>query len=81
MKVDGHIPLPGHPPADRLLAIGGSAGSLQVILALLAAIGEGFPMPVLIILHRNGVFESSLEDLFCFPHLHAHQRGGRERTA
>jgi len=48
----------------RLLAIGGSAGSLQVILAVLSAIGDGFPMPVLVVLHRNGVFESSLEDLF-----------------
>jgi len=49
---------------DKLLVIGGSAGSLQVILSLLAAIGEDFPMPVLIVLHRNGGFESSLEDLF-----------------
>jgi two-component system chemotaxis response regulator CheB len=49
---------------DKLLVIGGSAGSLQVILSLLAAIGEGFPMPVLILLHRNGGFESSLEDIF-----------------
>lgn len=49
---------------DKLLVIGGSAGSLQVILSLLAGIGEDFPMPVLIVLHRNGGFESSLEDLF-----------------
>jgi two-component system, chemotaxis family, protein-glutamate methylesterase/glutaminase len=49
---------------DKLLVIGGSAGSLQVILSLLAAIGEDFPMPVLIVLHRNSGFESSLEDLF-----------------
>jgi two-component system, chemotaxis family, protein-glutamate methylesterase/glutaminase len=69
MKADGHTPLPGrrlpgHPPADRLLAIGGSAGSLQVVLLLLTALSDSFPMPVLVILHRNGVFESSLEDLF-----------------
>jgi two-component system chemotaxis response regulator CheB len=49
---------------DKLLVIGGSAGSLQVILSLLAAIEDDFPMPVLIVLHRNGGFESSLEDLF-----------------
>jgi len=48
----------------KLLVIGGSAGSLRVILSLLAAIGEGFPMPVLIVLHRNGGSESSLEDIF-----------------
>lgn len=49
---------------DRLLVIGGSAGSLQVILSILAAIGDGFAMPVLVIIHRNGAFESSLESLF-----------------
>ncbi len=48
----------------RLLAIGGSAGSLQVILAVLTAIGDSFPVPVLVVLHRNGLFESNLEDLF-----------------
>ena len=70
MKPDIHDPHPpaGHPPdlppAGRLLAIGGSAGSLQVILSLLTALSDEFPMPILVILHRNGVFESSLEDLF-----------------
>lgn len=47
----------------KLLVIGGSAGSLQVILSLLAAIGNDVPIPVLVVLHRNGVFESSLEEL------------------
>jgi len=66
MKADihGNRPPAALLPADRLLTIGGSAGSLQVVLSLLAAIDGGFPMPVLVILHRNGVFESSLEDLF-----------------
>ena len=49
---------------DKLLVIGGSAGSLQVILSLLGELGGDFLMPVLIVLHRNGGFESSLEDLF-----------------
>lgn len=48
---------------DKLLVIGGSAGSLQVLLGILAAIRSGFPLPLLVVLHRNGVFESSLEDL------------------
>jgi len=48
---------------DRLLIIGGSAGSLHVIVAVLAALGKDYPMPVLVVLHRNGVFESSLEEL------------------
>lgn len=49
----------------ELLVIGGSAGSLQVILSLLATSGKDFdfPIPVLVVLHRNGIFESSLEEL------------------
>ncbi|HEY6900310.1 MAG TPA: chemotaxis protein CheB [Puia sp.] len=48
---------------DKLLVVGGSAGSLSVILALLSAIGVDFPVPVIIVLHRSGGFESSLEEL------------------
>jgi two-component system chemotaxis response regulator CheB len=48
---------------DRLLVIGGSAGSLQVLLGILTVLRSGFPLPLLIILHRNSLFESSLEDL------------------
>lgn len=48
----------------RLLVIGGSAGSLQVILSIISVIRPGISLPVLIVLHRNNVFESSLEDLF-----------------
>lgn len=48
----------------KLIVIGGSAGSLQVILNFLAAIPRDFPLPILIVLHRNGVFESNLEELF-----------------
>ncbi|HTR28454.1 MAG TPA: chemotaxis protein CheB [Puia sp.] len=47
---------------DKLLVIGGSAGSLQVILGILAA-EDGFPMPVLVVLHRNAGIESTLEHL------------------
>jgi two-component system chemotaxis response regulator CheB len=48
---------------DKILVIGGSAGSLQVLLSVLAAMGKAYPMPVLVIVHRNNVFESSLEEL------------------
>ncbi|HEV2482042.1 MAG TPA: chemotaxis protein CheB [Puia sp.] len=48
---------------DKLLLIGGSAGSLQVILSMLAAAGRGYSMPVVVVLHRNNAFESSLEEL------------------
>jgi len=47
----------------KLIVIGGSAGSLQVIIDLVAATWPGFPIPLLLVLHRNGLFESSLEEL------------------
>lgn len=48
---------------DRLLVIGGSAGSLHVILPILKGIGSDFPLPILIVLHRMVSYESSLEAL------------------
>jgi len=47
----------------KLIVIGGSAGSLPVIVDLLSALPADFPIPLLIVLHRNGLFESSLEEL------------------
>jgi len=47
----------------KLMIIGGSAGSLQVILGILPEIHPDFPVPILIVLHRNSGFESSLEEL------------------
>jgi two-component system chemotaxis response regulator CheB len=48
---------------DKLVLIAGSAGSLQVMLSILLAMGREYPIPVLVVLHRNNVFESSLEEL------------------
>ena len=48
----------------KLIIIGGSAGSLHVILNILTEIRPGFTIPILIILHRNSIYESSLEELF-----------------
>jgi two-component system chemotaxis response regulator CheB len=64
MMPDKHLPSNREPSVRGLLIIGGSAGSLHVILGLLAALRTGFPLPILVVLHRNGVFESSLEELF-----------------
>jgi two-component system chemotaxis response regulator CheB len=64
MTQDKQVPPIGGHAGRRLLIIGGSAGSLQVILGLLTALRAGFPLPVLIVLHRNGIAESRLEDLF-----------------
>ena len=48
----------------KLMIIGGSAGSLQVIMGIISVIRRDFPSPILIVLHRNSVFESNLEELF-----------------
>jgi two-component system chemotaxis response regulator CheB len=47
----------------KLIVIGGSAGSLQVILGVIPAFGPDVPVPVLIVVHRNVDFESGLEAL------------------
>jgi len=47
----------------KLIVIAGSAGSLQVILGIISAIGRDLPLAMLIVLHRNVDFESSLEEL------------------
>jgi len=47
----------------RFILIGGSAGSLQVILRLLEKSIHGFRVPVLIVLHRDPQGESRLTDI------------------
>lgn len=47
----------------KMIAIGGSAGSLQVILKIFEYIKPGFPIPMLLILHRNAAYPSPLEEL------------------
>ena len=48
----------------KFIVIGGSAGSLHVILDILTEIRPGFSIPILVVLHRNSVQGSSLEELF-----------------
>jgi len=45
------------------IVIGGSAGSLQVILKIISFINNDFSIPVLLVLHRNMQSDSTLEDL------------------
>lgn len=49
--------------AAKLIVIGGSAGSLHVILDLLGPLEAGFPIPILLVLHRAGLFDSGMEEL------------------
>jgi two-component system chemotaxis response regulator CheB len=48
---------------SKLIIIGGSAGSLQVILKLFTTIKKDFPVPVVLILHRTPVADQLLEEL------------------
>lgn len=47
-----------------LLVIGGSAGSLDVILKLLPDLRLDLPFPIIIVLHRKNSSDSVLADLF-----------------
>jgi len=49
--------------STKLIVIGGSAGSLDIILQLLPLLKEGFEIPVIIVLHRKTVIDSVLTDL------------------
>ena len=46
-----------------VIVIGGSAGSIEVIINLLPYIPEDFPYPLVIILHRKSTAEYHLEDV------------------
>ena len=47
----------------EMLVIGGSAGSLDVIVRLLPALRPDLPFPVIIVLHRKSASDSTLVDL------------------
>ena len=47
----------------RLIVIGGSAGSLQVILKLFIDLEKSFPVPIILVLHRSQSNELLLEEL------------------
>ena len=46
-----------------LIAIGGSAGSLQVLLKIFNYLKAPYDIPILLVLHRNLQYDSSLEEL------------------
>ncbi len=47
----------------RLVIIGGSSGSLEVIMGIMGKITPSFPVPVLIILHRGPSTDSLLHEV------------------
>ena len=46
---------------NKILLLGGSAGGFGVILNLLKSIPKNFPIPIVVIVHRNPKFESNFE--------------------
>lgn len=51
--------------AEQLLVIGGSAGSLDVLLRVLPKLKPKMQTAILIVLHRKSSAQTSLADLFC----------------
>lgn len=49
---------------NKILLLGGSAGGFGVILNLLKSIPKDFPIPIIVIVHRNPKFESNFESVF-----------------
>ena len=47
----------------KLFIIGGSAGSLDIILNILPLLQVGLPFPLIIVLHRKSSIESNLSEL------------------
>ncbi|PBQ32834.1 chemotaxis protein CheB [Sphingobacteriaceae bacterium] len=51
-------------PPSKMLVIGGSAGSIEVILQVLPGLKKTLDFPIVIVLHRKSSADSSLSDLF-----------------
>jgi two-component system chemotaxis response regulator CheB len=47
----------------KLIIIGGSSGSLQVVIHILGSLPDDYPIPVLLIIHRANSSDSMLTDL------------------
>src|SRR4051812_9390691 len=47
----------------ELFIIGGSAGSLDIILAVLPRLKFQLPFPLIVVLHRKSSYDSNLSDL------------------
>ncbi|MDF2477058.1 MAG: hypothetical protein K0S24_2541 [Sphingobacterium sp.] len=46
----------------KILLLGGSAGGFSVILNILKALKRPIPLPIIVIVHRNPKYASSIED-------------------
>lgn len=50
-------------PLPRLIAIGGSAGSLNALFRILSGLPKDFSIPILLVVHRLTSSESTLQEL------------------
>jgi two-component system chemotaxis response regulator CheB len=48
---------------EGVIVIGGSAGSIEVIMNLLPTIPENFPCPIVVVIHRKNTLENHLVDV------------------
>lgn len=46
-----------------IILIGGSSGSLEVVVKILPALKHAFPVPILLVMHRNSTADSGLTEL------------------
>ena len=51
-------------PVEKLIVIGGSAGSLEVLFQILPLLRVDFPYPIIIVLHRKAAYDTVLAELF-----------------
>ncbi|RYY71283.1 MAG: chemotaxis protein CheB [Chitinophagaceae bacterium] len=47
----------------KLIIIGGSSGSLEVLMKILPVLRRDFPIPIILVLHRNSTADSALTEL------------------
>lgn len=50
--------------AKKLLVVGGSSGSMEIVLQFLPSISTNLKIPIVIVLHRKSFSDSALIDLF-----------------
>jgi len=52
-----------HTGIDKLIIIGGSAGSLEPLIGILSALPSGYPHPIVVVLHRKASDDDLLATL------------------
>ncbi len=65
----------------RAVAIGGSSGGFEALIAILSVLGDDFPLPVLVVLHREPTSRHGLAQLVASHcRLHVKEADEKERV-